>query len=272
MPIPYFCHMKMKHLLYPLTLVFFAACTDNTPKSDDHPADVSSTPSLSYSILSTLPHDTSYFTEGIEFYHNTLLESTGLNGKSRLVQYDPVTQKVLQQAPLEAKYFGEGITVLRDTLYQLTYREQTAFMYDVKSFKKLAEFHYTGEGWGFTNDGTNLIMSNGSSSLFYYQPGTFKMLRELPVRENNSLVPNINELEYVNGFIYANQWQYDYLLKIDPKTGKVVAKIDLGALVTKVRSDGHSEFLNGIAYNKETNKFYITGKNWPQLFEIQFDR
>lgn len=230
------------------------------------------TPSIAYNIVTTEPHDTSYFTEGLEFYGNDLLESTGLYGKSKLVEYNPVTGKITKQINLDPKYFGEGITVLHDTLYQMTYQEHVVFVYSAKDFKKIKELPLNGEGWGLTNDGKNLIQSNGSSNLFYYEPGTFKLLKTVPVTENGSPVVNVNELEYINGYVYANQWQLNTILKIDPNTGNVVAKIDLTALVNQLNLPNPQDaVLNGIAYNKANNKIYITGKNWPTLFEIQFD-
>jgi len=255
-------------------LVFFISCTgsDNTSSnSDATPPPV--TPSMSYSIASTLPHDTSYFTEGLEFYKNTLIESTGLPEKSRLVQTDPATGKELRVVHLDPKYFGEGVTILHDTVYQLTWREHVVHVYSAKDFKKIKELPLNGEGWGLTNDGTNLIASDGSSNLYYYEPSTFKLLRTVSVTENGSMVLNINELEYVNGFIYANQWQYNYILKINPTTGQVVAKIDFTSEVDKMHAtDPHAEYLNGLAYNPETKKFYVTGKLWPKIYELQFER
>jgi glutamine cyclotransferase len=252
-------------------VVFLSNCTGSDKPADTSPQE-KPIPTLSYSILSDHPHDTSYFTEGLEFYNNTLLESTGLNEKSRLVQYDLATGKVAKQVTLDPKLFGEGITVLHDTLYQLTYQEHVVNVYTAKDFKKIKEFQFNGEGWGLTNDGKNLIATNGSSNLYFYDPSTFKVIREQTVTENGVPAVNLNEVEYVNGFVYANQWQYNYILKINPANGEVVAKMDLSDLVNKIRQDNHSEFLNGIAYNHATNKFYITGKLWPRIYEIQFDR
>ena len=224
------------------------------------------------SVISTLPHDTSYFTEGLEFHDSTILESTGNYGPSKLLQLNPSTGKVLKEVNLGAKYFGEGITVLHDTLYQLTWKEKTVFVYDAKTFKKIKELPFdAGEGWGMTNDGKNIIVSTGSSNLYYFEPGTFKLLKTLAVTENGTSVPNVNELEYVDGFVYANQWQYDYIIKIDASSGNVVAKYDLGGLHDSVRRiNPDAEVLNGIAYNPTTKKFYVTGKRWPQMYEIQF--
>lgn len=266
--------MKKYYWFLPAALSFFFIACNSSESSDGGntpPAPV--TPSMSYSITATLPHDTSYFTEGIEFYNNTLIESTGLPGKSRLVQSDPATGKVLKMVTLDPKYFGEGVTVLHDTVYQLTWREHVVHVYSVKDFKKIKEFPLNGEGWGLTNDGKFLIASDGSTNLYFYDPSTFKLDHTLSVTENGNSVINLNELEYVNGFIYANQWELDYILKINPANGNVVAKLDFSDQVKKVHAeDPHAEVLNGLAYNPTTKKFYATGKNWPQIFELQFDR
>ena len=268
----YFCLMK-KQYGFLLSLLIFSIIGCNNSTSTDTPSEgKNSVPISAPSIVSTLPHDTSYFTEGLEFYDSSLLESTGQYGPSKLLQLDPKTGKVLKEVKLGDKYFGEGITVLHDTLYQLTYKEKVVFVYDVKTFKKIKELPFDGaEGWGMTNDGKNIIVSTGSSNLYYYEPGTFKLLKTVAVTENGTPVPNVNELEYVDGYVYANQWQYDYIVKIDPSNGNVVAKYDLGGLHESVsRLDANAEVLNGIAYNHATKKFYVTGKNWPQMFEIQF--
>lgn len=263
--------MKKQHgFLLSLLFFLFISC-NNSDTNNNSNTDKSSIPVSTPSIVSTFPHDTSYFTEGLEFYDNSLLESTGLPGKSRLVQYDPLTGKVSKQLKLEDQYFGEGITVLHDTLYQLTWQQHVAFLYDVKTFKKIKELPFKADGWGLTNDGKYIIASSGASSLFYYEPGTLKLVKEVPVSENGNPVPNVNELEYVDGYVYANQWQYDYIVKIDPSNGNVVAKYDLGGLhdsIKRIKPD--EQMLNGIAYNHTTKKFYVTGKNWPQMYEVQF--
>ena len=267
--------MKKEYgLLLSLLIFLFIGC-NNSDTNNNTTTPQSSIPVSTPSIVSTLPHDTSYFTEGLEFYDSTLLESTGLKGESYLLQYMPATGKVIKKIKLDSAYFGEGISVLHDTLYQMTYQEHVIFVYNVKTFKKVKELRLEGEGWGMTNDGKNLIVSNGSSNLYYYEPGTFKLFKTIPVNENGAAVPNINELEYVNGYVYANQWQYDYIIKIDPSNGNVVAKYDLSGLhdsVKKIdpRMDPDAAVLNGIAYNHATKKFYVTGKNWPQIYEVQF--
>ena len=265
----YFCLMKkFWHLLLASCLLYISSCNDADNGNDANSNNT--TPIISYSIAATYPHDTSYFTEGLEFYKGKLLESTGYKGKSKLVETDFPTGKPTKTISLDSNYFGEGITVLNDTLYQLTYQEHVVHVYTVNDFKKIKEFSLNTEGWGLTNDGKNLIATDGSSNLYFYEPSTFRLLRTQGVTENGNPAVNINELEYINGFIYANQWQYNYIIKIDPNSGQVVAKLDLTDLVNRVKSQApYSDVLNGIAYNPETKKFYVTGKNWPQIFEIQ---
>jgi glutamine cyclotransferase len=263
--------MKLKWLLLlALCTVYISSC-NNTDTSSDSSSDsnYTSTPIISYSIVATYPHDTSYFTEGLEFYNGKLLESTGNKGKSKLIETDLQTGKASKSISLDNKFFGEGLTVVNDTLYQLTWQEHIAHLYSVKDFKKIKELPFSRDGWGLTNDGKSLIASDGSSNLYFYEPGTLRLLKTQLITENGSPAVNINELEYINGYVYANQWQYNYIIKIDPNSGQVVGKLDLTDLVNKVKAqDPHAEVLNGIAYNPETKKFYVTGKNWPQIFEL----
>ncbi|MFL5738953.1 MAG: glutaminyl-peptide cyclotransferase [Flavisolibacter sp.] len=265
--------MKRFHwLALPVLSIFLIEC-NNSDQSYSSTSNSSepSVPSISYNVVNSLPHDTAAFTEGLEFYHNTLIESAGLYAKSRLIQQDPASGKIIKQIKLDPKYFGEGISILHDTLYQLTYKENVVLVYDARTFNKIKELPYnSGEGWGMTNDGKNLIVSNGSSNLYFFEPGSFKLLRVQNITENGDNVPNINELEFVNGFIYANQWQYNYILKIDPSSGQVVGKMDLTDLINRTPGTNSDNVLNGIAYNHDTKKFYVTGKNWPKMYEIQF--
>jgi glutaminyl-peptide cyclotransferase len=243
---------------------------NNGPDSTDTATPGPATPSITYSVATQLPHDTSNFTQGLEFYNGKLVEGTGLEGKSKLVQYDITNGKIEKAISLEPRFFGEGITILRDTVYQLTYRQSVVHVYDAKDFKKIKELPFNGEGWGLTHDSTTLIVTNGSNNLYYYEPGTFKLLKTVPVMEGDIPAVNLNELEYINGFVYANQWQYPYILKIDPTSGAVVAKMNLSAIIQQEKSQNpNAEFLNGIAYNPETRKFYITGKNWSKIYELQ---
>lgn len=262
----------MKKIL--LTVVILAVligtgCNNEESNTDLTPA-LPTVPTMTFSIVSQHAHDTSYFTEGLEFYKGMLLESTGLEKKSKLARYDLATGKIDKEISLDSTSFGEGVSVFRDTVYQLTYRESKVNVYDVKDFRKIKELPFNGEGWGLTHDSTALIATNGSNNLYYYQPGTFKLLKKVEITEAGSPVTNLNEVEYINGFMYANQWQYDYILKIDPIKGEVVAKMDLSSVKQReLAQNPKAEVLNGIAYNPETKKFYVTGKNWSKIYELQ---
>jgi glutaminyl-peptide cyclotransferase len=204
-----------------------------------------------------------------------LYESTGLNEKSKLLKTDIATGKILQELKLEDKYFGEGIAILNNKIYQLTYQQQKVFVYDLATFKKLKEFSWTtGEGWGMTTDGKSLILDNGGSNLYFVNPETFAIEKTVPVTDNYGPVGAINEMEYVDGFIYANIWMTDNIIKINPTTGKVEARMDLQGLLEKNGMTSDTEkggYLNGIAYNPNTKTFYITGKLWPAIFEMKFN-
>ena len=229
---------------------------------------------LSFSLVKAYNHDTSSFTEGLLFYNGDLYESTGMRGKSRIMKTDLATGKILQHTDLDSNYFGEGIVILNDTIYQLTYQEKIGFMYSAKDFKKIGEFKFSSEeGWGMTTDGKQIIASDGTSTLYFYEPGSFRLLRTQVITEGGNLSFNVNELEYVDGFIYANQWQSPYILKIDPATGYVVAKADLSSLTNRIKTTyPYAAELNGIAYNPATKNMYVTGKYWPELYEIKFSQ
>ena len=263
--------MKNLRLLLVASCLLYISSCNNTDTDANGPDSNNTIPILSYSIAATYPHDTSLFTEGLEFYKGQLIESGGNYGSSKLVTYDLKTGKLSRQVPLNKEFFGEGTTVMNDTVYQLTWKEHVVHIYTANEFKKIREFPLNAVGWGLTNDGKTLIASDGSSNLYFYEPSTFRLLRTQGITENGNPAVNINELEYINGFIYANQWQYNYIIKIDLNSGQVIAKLDLTDLVNRVKAQApYANELNGIAYNHETKKFYVTGKNWPQIFEIQF--
>ena len=232
-------------------------------------------PVLGYSIADTFPHDTSFYTQGYTFYKGELYEGTGdptRTGRTRLMKVDLKTGKPLIQKNIDKKYFGEGVTILRDTIYQLTWQEHKVFVYVVKDkeFKPVKEFDLSTEGWGLTNDGQKLIVSTGSGMLYYYDPATFRLLSKSSIMEGNTETYNLNELEYIDGFVYANQYEYPYILKIDPAAGRVVAKYDLTDLWNRVKAiKPDVDVPNGIAYNEATKKIYITGKLWPEAYEIK---
>jgi glutaminyl-peptide cyclotransferase len=253
--------------------VFLTNCNSNsdTPASELPAENKSNVAALSYSVVATYPHDTSSFTQGLEFYKGQLLEGTGMEGQSKLMLVDLKTGKANKQIKLDSSLFGEGVTVLNDTLYQLTWQNKKVLVYTAKDLKKIKEIPINTEGWGITNNGKELIVSDGSSNLYFYEPSSFRLMRTQGVTEDGSPAVNLNELEYINGFIYANQWQYPYILKIDTNSGQVLAKMDLTQLANRAKAVNPKEqFLNGIAYNPDTKKVYVTGKYWPELYEISF--
>jgi glutamine cyclotransferase len=276
----YFSYMNRKINII-LILALFAACT-NTPQPEPQAADKTqennTPPLINYSVVGALPHDTSSFTEGLLVHDGQLYESTGTepdmpeDRHSLFGIVDRVTGKINKKAELDRnKYFGEGISFVNDRVYQLTWQTRTGFIYDAKTFKKLGEFNYNTEGWGMTTDGKDLIMSDGTSNINFIDPNTFRLLHILSVTDNNGPVGNINELELINGYLYANQWQTNYILKIDTSTGKVVGRLDLTSLVTEARNKyPESDSLNGIAYDPATGMIYVTGKLWPNIYEIKF--
>jgi glutamine cyclotransferase len=228
-----------------------------------------------YQIVKTYPHDPKAFTQGLEFHNGVLYEGTG--GKppnddfiSSLRKVDFESGKVLQKYDIPREYFGEGITILNDKIYQLTWREMTAFEYDM-NFKLLRELRYAGEGGGLTNDGTNLIMSDGTHVIRFDNPQDFKTLRTIVVNdEKGKPILQLNELEFVKGEIWANIWQTGWIIRIDPATGKLLGRIDMNKLADEVMDKNeHSDVLNGIAYDPTGDRLFVTGKLWPNLYEIK---
>jgi len=230
-------------------------------------------PVLGHTIIQVYPHDTSFYTQGLTFYKGELYEGTGdprHNGQSRLMKIDLKTGNALKKISLSDKYFGEGITILRDTVYQLTWQEHKVFVYTLKDLKLVKEYDITGDGWGITNDGQRLIVSTGSGVLYFYDPSTFRLLSKSSIMEGNSQVFNLNELEYIDGFVYANQYEYPYILKIDPAAARVVAKYDVNDMWKRVKAiNPDVDVPNGIAYDSTTRKIFVTGKYWPEMYEIQ---
>lgn len=267
----------MKKILCISLLIWITGCKNDDKKAETAgsvpPPIASAIKNISYSIVNTYPHDTSSFTQGLLVYKGELYEGTGMERKSKLMKIDVKTGKALQKIELAPQYFGEGITILSDTVYQLTWQNKTAFAYTLKDFKKINEFPVSHDGWGLTHNGTELIASDGGSNLYYYEPGTFKLLRTQSVTEQGAPAFNINELEFIDGYIYANQYQYPYILKIDPGSGAIVAKIDLSDMWKRVKViDPLADVPNGIAYDSASKKIFITGKLWPELYEIQLSQ
>ena len=263
----------MKKLLLVSVIFYLISCKNGDTPSNGGITKSTGPQLISYSIINSYPHDTSSFTQGLVIYNGVLYEGTGEYGHSKLLQTDLTTGKIQKQIVLDDKYFGEGITILNDTVYQLTWKEKTVFAYTVHDFKKVKEFPISTEGWGITTDGKELIVSDGGPNLSFYDPTTFRLLRKQGVMEGGSLAFNLNELEYIDGFIYANQWQAPYILKINPANGEIVAKANLQDVWNRVKAiDPFADVPNGIAYDPATKKIYITGKRWPELYEVEFSR
>lgn len=223
---------------------------------------------LKVKVLSTRPHDPEAFTQGLVLDGDTLFESTGLNNKSSLREVDPQTGKVKRKVDVPSEYFAEGLALVGDRLIQLTWKEEKAFVYNRADFQKVGEFRYDGEGWGLCWDGSRLVMSDGSDRLTFRDPKTFAVQSVLNVTLAGKPATEINELECVDGVVYANVWQTDDILRIDPKDGRVTAVIDASGLLTPEERQ-KTDVLNGIAWNPKTKTFLITGKLWPRMFEVQ---
>jgi len=229
------------------------------------PIDSSSPTLYTYQIIKTHPHDTTAFTEGLVFNNGVLYESTGEYGYSSLRQVNLENGDVQHEVLLSNKYFGEGLTVVNDSLIQLTWQNKIGFIYDKETFSLLGNFSYSTVGWGLTFNGSDLIMSDGTSKLAFINPVTFQMVGQVSVHDGNTPVTNINELEFINGDVYANIWMQKKIAIINPQTGIVKGWIDLTGLY---QSNNLEDVLNGIAYDSQTNRLLITGKDWPNLYEI----
>lgn len=221
-------------------------------------------------IAATFPHEATSFTQGLEFNEGTLYEGTGQKGMSFVAQVDLNSGKINKQMGLDANYFGEGITVFGNKLYQLTWQEQKCFVYDKKTLQIEKDLAYNGEGWGLCNDGENLIMSDGTERLVFRDPENFQVMKTIEVYDDRGPVSKLNELEFIDGLIYANIWMTNTVVVIQPENGKVTAVIDGTELVKQGRGNG--DVMNGIAYNPASKKIYMTGKNWPKLFEVKFKK
>ncbi|MGA9060803.1 MAG: glutaminyl-peptide cyclotransferase [Terracidiphilus sp.] len=221
-----------------------------------------------YRIVHAYPHDPQAYTQGLVFVDGHLYESTGLNGRSSLRMDDLTTGRVLQIAHVPEQYFAEGLAAWGSTLIQLTWQSDIGFVYDRFSFRLLRTFHYDGEGWGLTQDGRNLILSDGTATLRFFDPSTFREVRRIEVKDHGTPVTKLNELEYVRGQIYSNVWHSDRIARISPATGEVLGWIDLTGLLAPGEVSDREAVLNGIAYDPAHDRLFVTGKLWPKLFEI----
>jgi len=224
-------------------------------------------PNYAAEILNIYPHDSAAFTQGLTVYDGQLYEGTGQYGESTLRRVDLESGELLQRHNLESSYFGEGITVMDDKIYQLTWRSNVGFVYELDTFNQLGSFYLPGEGWGITHDGEHLIVSDGSAYLRFLDPETLQEVSRLEVRDAQGAVNNLNELEYINGEVWANIWYRDYLVRIDPQSGVVNSLVDLSNLNSNRRR--FDDVLNGIAWDAENERLFVTGKLWPRLYEIR---
>lgn len=232
-------------------------------------ARASAPPVHTYKIVNVFPHDPRAFTQGLVYLDGVLYESTGLKGQSSLRRVELETGTVLDDARLLPMFFGEGIAVLGDRIYQLTWTSGVGFVYDRESFRLLREFRYAGEGWGMTHDGEHLIVSDGSPELAFWDPETLLETRRLTVRDGGEPVENLNELEYIEGEIYANIWQQELIARISPETGEVLSWVNLSGLLDAADRTGREDVMNGIAWDEKGRRLFVTGKLWPKLFEIE---
>lgn len=224
---------------------------------------------LGYEILNTFPHDPGCYTQGLVIDDGVFYESCGLYGQSSLRRVDPASGVVQAESDLGANYFAEGLVLLKDKLYQLTWQENTGFVYDASTLELLSTFNYQTQGWGLTTDDTALILSDGTNTLYWLDPGTTQIVRQVNVSYQGQPVEYLNELEYIKGLIFANIYLTDTIVVIDPQDGNVVSLVDLTGLRPEQNSAIQGEVLNGIAYDDQSDRLYLTGKNWPTLYEVR---
>lgn len=276
--------MKNSFLFYSLATIFLVSCggentninTTNTNQNTQVET-VKKAPSIQYNVIKKIPHDTSLFTEGLFFSDKQLFESTGSpdnlpQTKSLIGTVELATGKFTKKIEIDRnKYFGEGAIILNNNLYQLTYKNKTGFIYNATTFESKGQFSYlSNEGWGLTTNGKDLIMSDGTNIITFLNPQTFTITKTIDVNEFNVALDYVNELEYVNGFIYANLYMKNEIVKIDAETGNVVGRLDLNPLLQEAQKRyPYSLETNGIAFNPQTNTFLVTGKMWPYYFEIE---
>jgi glutamine cyclotransferase len=258
--------------LLALVLALFVSACRSEPTANRSTVSNSNRASVvkyTYEVVNTFPHDRNAFTQGLEFHDGKLLESTGEEGHSSLRRVVLETGQIEQKADVPPPYFAEGITLLNGKIYQLTWQHQIGFIYDASTFEKKGEFKYDGEGWGLTNDGTSLIMSDGTNRLKFLDPDNFSVKRVIVVMAGKVPIDSLNELEYVQGEIYGNIWHDNRIAIIDPQTGRVTGAVDMTGLLRPGEVSDEEAVLNGIAYDATSQRLFVTGKLWPKLFEIQ---
>lgn len=243
------------------TLVGACSSTDAQPLVDVQP-----TIGPGYTVVAEFPHDPQAFTQGLDFRGATLFEGTGLEGRSSLRRVDLETGDVLRQVNLASRFFGEGIVVFGKRIYQITWQNGRAFVYDRRTFERIRRFSYEGEGWGLTHDGTRLVMSDGTATIEFRDPKTFEVLDSIDVTEDGEAVPSLNELEWIDGEIFANVWPTNDVVRIDPQTGEVTGHLDMTPLEEQQQE---GDVANGIAYMESADRLFVTGKLWDTIYEIE---
>jgi len=253
----------MRFLILALSLAA-AACAPATQASG--------TPEYTYEVVHTYPHDPGAYTQGLVFLNHVLYEGTGLETQSSIRKVKLETGEVLQKRDIAPEYFGEGIVNWKDRLIELTWKGERGFIYDLGTFTPRSQFEYPGEGWGLTQDGKRIIMSDGTAQLRFWEPDTLREIGRITVTDEGRPVTQLNELEWVKGEIYANVYQTDRIARIDPATGKVVGWVDLTGILSPADRTDQTDVLNGIAYDAAGDRLFVTGKRWPKLFEIRLTR
>ena len=264
-------------------LVVLSGCDDKSASSTSNAATAvapvtelktnpNETPLYSYEVVNTFPHDTNAFTQGLIFLNGAFLESTGLNGESTLRKVDVKTGAVLKQIQVPPQYFAEGMTVLNGKIFQITWQSHEGFVYDLESFQLERQFSYEGEGWGLATDGQSLILSDGTDQIRFLDPLTFQVIRTIKVSDHGRSINQLNELEYIKGEIYANVWGSNFIVRIDPATGKVLGVVNFAGLLAPQDYFPGMDVLNGIAYDAAGDRLFVTGKKWPKLFEVRLKR
>lgn len=257
--------MRIRGLAAALAAVVAAvpACSSAT---DAQPSGLQESVFPDFVVVGKFPHDPAAYTQGFDFRKEALFEGTGLNGRSSLRRVDLETGEVLRKVDLAERFFGEGIVVLGRRIYQLTWQSERAFVYDRRTFRRIRRFTYEGEGWGLTHDGKRLIMSDGTSTIEFRDPATFEVTGQIEVAEDGQPVSSLNELEWINGEIFANVYPTDDVVRIDPETGEVTGHVDLSPLK---QQEPNGEVTNGIAYMESQDRLFVTGKLWSSVYEIE---
>jgi glutaminyl-peptide cyclotransferase len=258
--------------------LFLAGCGSTEGRDAQHSASTATVaekakaqvPVFGAKVVKTFPHDPQAFTQGLEYYGGYLYESTGRTGESTLRKVALETGQVIKKVSLPAQEFGEGLTIFHGKIYQLTWLSKKGFIYSLDGFRHVGEFHYESEGWGLTHDETSLILSDGTNTLRFIDPVSFAVTKTIEVYSGDVAVTNLNELEYIDGEIFSNVWHSSRIARIDSHSGKVLAWIDLTPLVAK-EQHGEEDVLNGIAYDHEAHRLFVTGKDWPEILQIKLE-